>query len=237
MCFLSRNASEQNSRSLLLFCLTGQEFRVVFSSENRSEQNSESLLLFCSTEPNSKLFSLPQKWFGTEFREFSVPRNRQNSVRTNHLFLLSRLSQNYFSSEISNPTPPPPGSQSSAGIFKQSMGARNGAGIGLSYRPARLHSLAELVPWNQKFGLRTTRRFYVFTLSAHVAILRIPSLTWFRFLVLTLSAPVAMLRIPLLHVVPFPCPHLIRSRGHVENSIAPRGSVSLSSPYPLPWPC
>ncbi len=32
----------------------------------------------------------------------------------------------------------------SAGIFKQSMGARNRVGIGLSYRPARLHSLDEL---------------------------------------------------------------------------------------------
>jgi hypothetical protein len=28
---------------------------------------------------------------------------------------------------------------------KQSMGARNQVGIGLSYRPARLHSLAEFV--------------------------------------------------------------------------------------------
>jgi hypothetical protein len=34
-----------------------------------------------------------------------------------------------------------------AGIFKQSMGARNREGIGLSYRPARLHRLAELMPW------------------------------------------------------------------------------------------
>jgi hypothetical protein len=39
------------------------------------------------------------------------------------------------------------------GIFKQSiMEARNRLGIGLSYRPARLHSLAELVPWNQFLG-------------------------------------------------------------------------------------
>ncbi len=29
------------------------------------------------------------------------------------------------------------------------MRARNPVGIGLSYRPARLHSLAELVPWNR----------------------------------------------------------------------------------------
>ncbi len=35
-----------------------------------------------------------------------------------------------------------------AGIFKQSMGSRNRVGIGLSYRPARLHRLAEFVPWN-----------------------------------------------------------------------------------------
>jgi hypothetical protein len=35
-----------------------------------------------------------------------------------------------------------------AKFFKQSMGARNRVGIGLSYRPARLHRLAELIPWN-----------------------------------------------------------------------------------------
>jgi hypothetical protein len=39
-----------------------------------------------------------------------------------------------------------------AGIFKQSLGARNRVGIGLSYRYARLHSLAELVPWNRFLG-------------------------------------------------------------------------------------
>jgi hypothetical protein len=41
---------------------------------------------------------------------------------------------------------------SSAGIFKQSMRARNRAGIGLSYWPVRLHSLAELVNWNRFLG-------------------------------------------------------------------------------------
>ncbi len=52
---------------------------------------------------------------------------------------------------------------SSAGIFKQSMVARNRVGIGLPYRPARQHRLAELIPWNRfpgcfnvyKFGLRS----------------------------------------------------------------------------------
>ncbi len=50
--------------------------------------------------------------------------------------------------------------------FKQSMGARNRIGIGLSYRPDRLHRLAELIPWNrflgsfkvEKFGLRNEPR-------------------------------------------------------------------------------
>jgi hypothetical protein len=32
-----------------------------------------------------------------------------------------------------------------AGIFKQSMGARNRVGIGLSYRPTRLHRLAKFI--------------------------------------------------------------------------------------------
>jgi hypothetical protein len=34
----------------------------------------------------------------------------------------------------------------SAGILEQSMGARNQVGIGLPYRPARLHRLAESIP-------------------------------------------------------------------------------------------
>jgi hypothetical protein len=32
------------------------------------------------------------------------------------------------------------------------MGARTRVGIGLSHRPARLHRLAELVPWNRFLG-------------------------------------------------------------------------------------
>ncbi len=42
--------------------------------------------------------------------------------------------------------------KSRAGIFKQSMGARNRVGIGLSYRPAKLHRLAEILPWNRFLG-------------------------------------------------------------------------------------
>ncbi len=39
-----------------------------------------------------------------------------------------------------------------AGILKQSMGARNRVGIGLSYRPAGLRRLAECIPWNRFLG-------------------------------------------------------------------------------------
>jgi hypothetical protein len=42
--------------------------------------------------------------------------------------------------------------QAGAGIIEQSMGARNGVGIGLSNRPARLHSLAKSIPWNRFLG-------------------------------------------------------------------------------------
>ncbi len=46
----------------------------------------------------------------------------------------------------------PPAYVAWAGIFKQSMGARNRVGIGLSYRPARLHRLVEFIPWNWFLG-------------------------------------------------------------------------------------
>ncbi len=39
-----------------------------------------------------------------------------------------------------------------AGIFKESMGARDRGGIELSYRPARLHRLPEFIPWNRFLG-------------------------------------------------------------------------------------
>jgi hypothetical protein len=39
-----------------------------------------------------------------------------------------------------------------AGIFKQSVGASNRVGIELSYRHARLHRMAELIPWNRLLG-------------------------------------------------------------------------------------
>jgi hypothetical protein len=42
--------------------------------------------------------------------------------------------------------------KSSAGILEQSMGARNRVGVGLSYRPARIYRLAELINGNRFLG-------------------------------------------------------------------------------------
>ncbi len=39
------------------------------------------------------------------------------------------------------------------------MGARNRGGIGLSYRPARLHRLAEFIPWNRFLGTRNVSKY------------------------------------------------------------------------------
>jgi hypothetical protein len=46
-----------------------------------------------------------------------------------------------------------------ARIFKQSLGARNPVGIGLSYRPARLHSLAEMIPWSRFLSSLNVSKF------------------------------------------------------------------------------
>jgi hypothetical protein len=54
------------------------------------------LLQFFSTERNSEHFSLPRNGFGTEFRDFCVPRKRRNSVGINQFFRLFRLPRNNF---------------------------------------------------------------------------------------------------------------------------------------------
>ncbi len=116
--FSSKTASERNSESLLLFLFHRTELLVVFSSaewfgtefqvfasicvlrngipscflpRNASEWNSESLLLFLFHGTEFRAFFSSAERFGTEFREFSVPRNRQNSAGRNQLFRLFRL--------------------------------------------------------------------------------------------------------------------------------------------------
>ncbi len=52
------------------------------------------LLLFHDTE--FRAFFSSSDWFGTEFREFSVPRNSRNSAGTNQMFRPFLLPQNNF---------------------------------------------------------------------------------------------------------------------------------------------
>ncbi len=76
------NGSEWNSDSLLLFLFHGTEFRAFLSSAER---------------------------FGTEVREFSVPRNSRNSAGTNQCSLYSVFRWIIFLSEIANPSAGPHG--------------------------------------------------------------------------------------------------------------------------------
>ncbi len=55
-----------------------------------------------------------------------------------------------------------------AGIFTQSMVARNGVWLGLSYRPGRLHKLAELVPWNRIVGFLKSLKIRALTFCANL---------------------------------------------------------------------
>ncbi len=48
-------------------------------------------------------------------------------------------------------------------FLNKSMGTRNREGIGLSYRPGRLHRLVELIPWNRFLG---SLKVYKFGLSS-----------------------------------------------------------------------
>ncbi len=124
-----------NSRSLLLFCFTGQDFRVVFSSENRWEQNSESLLLFLFHGiPSCFLF----RTNGSELNSENFLFCETDGIPSEKLFASSIPSSvelffvGKFQPYTCNSPTSPIGSLSSARIFNQSMGARNGVGIGLS---------------------------------------------------------------------------------------------------------
>ncbi len=99
---LPRNGSVDRNKILsacFYFCST--EWKKLFSLPcNSSEWNSESLLPFLFHGTEYRAFFSSAERFGTEFREFSVPRN---SARTHQLFRLFRLPRNHFLSEIVNP--------------------------------------------------------------------------------------------------------------------------------------
>ncbi len=88
--FVSEMLRNWIPRDLLLFFYTERNSELLFFPRNVSEQNSESLFLFFARLQNSEHFPSAEG-FGTEFREFSVPQNSQNSAR-NKLFVPSILS-------------------------------------------------------------------------------------------------------------------------------------------------
>jgi hypothetical protein len=64
--------------------------------KNDSEHISESSLCSLFHGMEFRAYLSFSEWFGTEFREFSVPRNSRNSVGINHLVRLFRLPRNNY---------------------------------------------------------------------------------------------------------------------------------------------
>jgi hypothetical protein len=96
------NGSEWNSKCLLLVLFRGMEFRVfLFRGLLQNRFREFASILFHGKVFRAFFFSA--EWFGTEFREFSVPQNRWNSAGTNQLFRLFRLPQNNFFAENCQP--------------------------------------------------------------------------------------------------------------------------------------
>jgi hypothetical protein len=96
------------------------------------------MFAFCSTKSIIKPFiivqpfvSLWKAWISYLFTKNSLHIYGGGGGAAHEYSLLSKIK---------------PRQETRAGIFKKSMGARNRGGIGLSYRPARLHRLAEFVP-------------------------------------------------------------------------------------------
>ncbi len=83
------------------FCSTERNSELFSLQRNGSEQNSESLLLFLFHCTEFLAFFSSVEWFGTEFRESSVPRNSRNSAGTNQF--LHFPCGIIFLSEIANP--------------------------------------------------------------------------------------------------------------------------------------
>ncbi len=71
-----------------------------------------------------------------------------------------------------------------AGIFKKSMGARHRVGIGLLYRPTRLHRLAEFIPWNRFRGPIHVQKYQLCTRTLQYTFL-LHHCTWWQRLPLT----------------------------------------------------
>ncbi len=98
-------------------------------------------LLECGVE------SIQTKWKKKSSVLFFLFQNQQQQLSSR-----ARIFKRLWSPGVDSKEWIPPAYVAWAGIFKNSMGARHRLGIGLSYRPARLHRLAELMPWHRFLG-------------------------------------------------------------------------------------
>ncbi len=98
-CCLFRGMVRNRISSVCLyFCSTERNFKLFSLPRNGSEQNFERLLLILFHGAEFWAFVSSVEWFGTEFREFSVPRNSCNSA------FHSVFRGIIFLSEIANPS-------------------------------------------------------------------------------------------------------------------------------------
>ncbi len=65
--------------------------------------------------------------------------------------------------------------------FLESMGARHRGGIGLSYRPARLHRLAEFIPWYRFLGSINFQKYGVLHVGSNEKVSRLDVVIDFDF--------------------------------------------------------
>ncbi len=84
------------------------------------------------------------------------------------------------SSEIDSKGSVPPAYVASTEILEQSMGAENRVGIGLSYRAARQHRLAESIPWNRFLGSLKVEKFRLSVTAYSISVMeyRYPYGSW-----------------------------------------------------------
>ncbi len=128
---------------IYIFCCTERNSELCSLLRNRSEWNSENLHLFWFHGTKFRVVFSSVEGFGTELWEFAsifVPRNGIPSYFSSAEGFGTEFRDFLFRGTTR------------AGIFTKSMGARHRGGIGFSYRPARLHRLAEFIPWNQCRG-------------------------------------------------------------------------------------
>ncbi len=156
-----RNGLERNSESLLLFLFHSKKILSIlllcgtvrnliprlFCSAEQAEFRRNKRLPALVLRPACKCNPDPYLCNGTVLYSAVYP-----AVLSIVTEWLARICKRLRSPGVYSKEPIPPAYVARAGIFKESMGARNRGGIGLSYRPARLHRLEKFIPRNRFLG-------------------------------------------------------------------------------------